>query len=39
MGEEFFEAMIATTSGKPTNSEFLGYGEDEFAPGHANTWL
>jgi altronate hydrolase len=39
MGEEIFQAMIATASGKPTKSELLGYGEDEFAPWHVNAWL
>jgi altronate hydrolase len=39
MGEEIFEEIIATTSGKPTKSEVLGYGDDEFAPWHVNAWL
>src|SRR3954469_595506 len=34
MGEVVFREMIATASGKPTKSELLGYGEDEFAPWH-----
>jgi len=39
MGEVVFREMIATASGKPTKSELLGYGEDEFAPWHVNAWL
>jgi altronate hydrolase len=39
MGEEIFQAMLATASGRPTKSELLGYGEDEFAPWHVNAWL
>ena len=39
MGEVVFQQMIATASGKPTKSEMLGYGEDEFAPWHVNAWL
>ena len=34
-----FDAILATASGKPTKSEELGYGEDEFAPWHVNAWL
>ena len=32
MGEEIFEAMIATASGRITASEALGFGEDEIQP-------
>jgi altronate hydrolase len=39
VGGEIFEAMLATASGRPTKSELLGYGEDEFAPWHVNAWL
>lgn len=39
MGELIFQDLIATASGKPTKSETLGYGEDEFAPWHVNAWL
>ncbi|MDW6023649.1 altronate dehydratase family protein [Mesorhizobium sp. BAC0120] len=39
LGEEIFSAMLATASGKPTKSELLGYGQDEFAPWHVNAWL
>lgn len=39
MGETIFQEMIATASGKPTKSELLGYGDDEFAPWHVNAWL
>jgi altronate hydrolase len=39
VGAEIFAAMLATASGKPTKSELLGYGEDEFAPWHVNAWL
>jgi altronate hydrolase len=39
MGEVIFREMIATASGKPTKSELLGYGDDEFAPWHVNAWL
>ena len=30
MGEEIFEALIATASGQPTRSELFGMGGDEF---------
>lgn len=39
MGAIIFQEMIATASGKPTKSEELGYGDDEFAPWHVNAWL
>ena len=39
MGAEIFAAMLATASGRPTKSELLGYGEDEFSPWHVNAWL
>jgi altronate hydrolase len=39
MGTRIFEETIATASGRPTKSERLGYGEDEFAPWHVNAWL
>ena len=39
MGDEIFAAIVATASGRPTKSELLGYGEDEFAPWHVNAWL
>ncbi|HEY8595309.1 MAG TPA: altronate dehydratase family protein [Devosiaceae bacterium] len=39
MGERIFRLMLETASGKPTRSELLGYGEDEFAPWHINAWL
>ncbi|MBL8582405.1 MAG: altronate dehydratase [Rhizobiaceae bacterium] len=39
MGETIFREMLAVASGKPTKSELLGYGEDEFAPWHVNAWL
>ncbi len=39
MGARIFDAILATASGKPTRSEELGYGEDEFAPWHVNAWL
>jgi altronate hydrolase len=39
MGQIIFDEMIATASGKPTKSESLGYGDDEFAPWHVNAWL
>ena len=39
MGQMIFDEMIATASGKPTKSESLGYGDDEFAPWHVNAWL
>ena len=39
MGEAIFREMLATASGKPTKSELLGYGDDEFAPWHVNAWL
>lgn len=38
-GARIYEDMIATASGRPTRSELLGYGEDEFAPWHVNAWL
>jgi altronate hydrolase len=39
MGDLIFQHIIATASGRPTKSELLGYGEDEFAPWHVNAWL
>ena len=39
MGERIFQLMLATASGRPTRSEELGYGEDEFSPWHVNAWL
>jgi altronate hydrolase len=39
MGEEVFQDIIATASGRATKSELLGYGDDEFAPWHVNAWL
>ena len=39
MGETIFADMLAVASGRPTKSELLGYGEDEFAPWHVNAWL
>jgi len=39
MGERIFGAMLAAASGRPTQSEQLGYGEDEFAPWHLNPWF
>jgi altronate hydrolase len=32
MGEKVFALMLATASGRPTASETLGYGDEEFAP-------
>ena len=32
MGERIFRAILDTASGRPTKSELLGYGDDEFAP-------
>lgn len=32
VGEEIFAAVLATASGKPTKSEELGFGDEEFAP-------
>lgn len=32
LGHRIFELMIATASGKPTCSEALGYGDNEFVP-------
>ncbi|HVZ02322.1 MAG TPA: altronate dehydratase family protein [Dongiaceae bacterium] len=34
MGERIFRLILETASGKPSKSEALGYGEDEFAPWH-----
>ena len=31
--------MLEAASGRPTKSEALGYGEDEFAPWHLNPWF
>ncbi len=39
MGERIFRAMLDAASGRPTKSEELGYGEDEFAPWHLNPWF
>jgi altronate hydrolase len=32
MGQKIFELVLATASGRPTKSEELGFGEDEFTP-------
>jgi altronate hydrolase len=32
MGQEIFEMLLATASGKPTKSELHGYGQNEFVP-------
>lgn len=32
LGRKIFELIIETASGRPTKSELLGFGEDEFAP-------
>jgi len=32
VGQQLFELILATASGKKTKSEAFGYGEDEFAP-------
>ena len=39
MGERIFRAMLEAASGRPTKSEQLGHGEDEFAPWHLNPWF
>jgi altronate hydrolase len=31
-GQEIFEEILAVASGKPTKSELLGYGDNEFIP-------
>ena len=38
-GEHIFQAMLDAASGRPTKSEQLGYGEDEFAPWHLTPWF
>jgi altronate hydrolase len=38
-GRLIFDEMIRVASGKPTKSEILGYGDDEFAPWHINAWV
>jgi altronate hydrolase len=32
LGDEIFELLVATASGRPTKSEALGLGDDEFVP-------
>jgi altronate hydrolase len=32
LGEEIFDLLVATASGRPTKSEALGLGDDEFVP-------
>jgi altronate hydrolase len=39
MGERIFKLLLETASGKPSKSEALGYGEDEFAPWHLGATL
>jgi len=39
MGERIFRLILATASGQRTKNEFLGYGEDEFAPWHLGATL
>jgi len=32
VGRQIFEEVVAVASGKPTKSELVGVGEEEFAP-------
>jgi altronate hydrolase len=32
VGERLFELIVETASGRPTRSEALGFGEEEFVP-------
>ena len=32
MGQAIFATILQTASGKPTRSELLGFGDDEFVP-------
>ena len=37
VGERLFELLVATASGRPTKSEALGFGEEEFVPWHSGV--
>ena len=39
MGAEIFKAILDTASGRPTRSEALGFGSDEFVPWHIGAVL
>jgi altronate hydrolase len=39
VGQRIFQMILETASGKPSKSEALGYGEDEFAPWHLGATL
>ncbi len=39
MGQRIFDRLVETASGRPTKSEELGYGDDEFAPWHVGATL
>lgn len=39
MGERIFRKILETASGKPSKSEALGYGEDEFTPWHIGFYM
>ena len=37
MGQEIFDYLVAVASGKPSKSEMLGYGDNEFVPWQIGT--
>ncbi len=39
MGKEIFQAILDTASGKPSKSEALGFGDNEFVPWHIGAVL
>ncbi|SFO19417.1 UxaA family hydrolase [Sphingomonas sp. OK281] len=39
VGRQIFDALLATASGRPTKSELLGLGENEFVPWMLGAWL
>ncbi len=39
IGEQIYQLLVETASGRRTKSELLGYGEDEFAPWHFGATL
>lgn len=39
VGQQIFDALLATASGRPTKSEALGLGDNEFVPWMMGAWL
>ncbi len=37
MGQEIFNYLVTVAGGKPSNSELLGYGDNEFVPWQIGT--